>query len=441
MENSILAYSRQSLRIAVKKSLLDEDAKDKTVEIGKASTRSQGKALQTHEKTNQQKKNSIKRKAAGQGNKGKTKAAKVVKPEVDQTNQGGNKLEAKDSLETIKRKPAGQGNKGKTKAAKLVKPEVDRKNQGINKVKTKNSLETQPQSSDAKSSAVTEFTAQPQKGCTMRIKQQTKQIKKTKCISEVQIPVSELEQDATEITAAQPMQLDEPKTLAVASETAKDVSQSSQVADEHSQPFEARQKCELNKKINYPKTGELMKKKTKGLGRTLTKYGSIKFNITKPFSLKISSFSIGGIDGLISKGGLEYFSREASDIFCVQDLQTCQKKYLAELELGGYEVHWNLKEKTSGIGILTKVSPISINFETSYEELNRINSVMVMEFEQFILLNVFAPHAGPGLIDLKQKINWHTKFNEFVQEQKDETKPLIIAGNFRASLLEIGKNC
>jgi hypothetical protein len=174
--------------------------------------------------------------------------------------------------------------------------------------------------------------------------------------------------------------------------------------------------------------------------KTLTNYDSIDFGSNGNGDIKISSWSIDGINRLIQKGGMEFFHREQSDIFCLQNLKcSSEKEVKSKLTLDGYEGFFSLGIGYSGSGVLTKIKPLSVKFETEIEELDEVGSVMVLEFEKFQLVSVNAPTAGFGLKKLKKKLMWHDALNDFIDELSMLEKPLVITGNFQAALTEIGE--
>lgn len=209
-----------------------------------------------------------------------------------------------------------------------------------------------------------------------------------------------------------------------------------------SKPRKQRAAIELNALVNFDagwKDNQLHHEMKKLDIKTLTNYDSIDFGNNENM-LKISSWNIDGVDRLISRGGLEFFLREKSEVFCLQNLKCSNGKELrSKLSFDGYEAYFNLRVGLPGIGILTKIAPLSVIMETEVEELDEENSVMVMEFENFLLLCVAAPSAGFGLKKLEKKMSWQDSFNEYIEELQEQPKPLVIAGNFQTALHEIGK--
>lgn len=173
---------------------------------------------------------------------------------------------------------------------------------------------------------------------------------------------------------------------------------------------------------------------------TLTNYDLINFGSNGDGDFKISSWSIDGIKKLIEKSGMEFFHREKSDIFCLQNLKcSSEEEVKSKLMLDGYEAYFSLGIGLPGIGILTKLKPLSVRLETEIQELDEVGSVMVLEFEKFQLVSVNAPTAGFGLKKLKKKITWHNALNDYIDELSLLGKPLVITGNFQAALAEIGE--
>ena len=155
--------------------------------------------------------------------------------------------------------------------------------------------------------------------------------------------------------------------------------------------------------------------------------------------LKIFSWNVNGIRAVLRKGALQNFISEYQpDILCLQE--TKAKQGQAEVDLKEYEEIWNSAERPgySGTAIFTKIKPIStenyrINCKDDFGDLSTEGRVLVAEFKDFYLVNVYTPNSKPDLsrLNLRYK-NWDPKFLDLLKELEIK-KPVITCGDFNAA--------
>lgn len=110
---------------------------------------------------------------------------------------------------------------------------------------------------------------------------------------------------------------------------------------------------------------------------------------------KIATVNLNSISSAFRKGFSQYVSNIQSDIFCVQEtkLHENSAKGVDNYIIDGYESYFiNCEQKKgySGIGIYTKIKPISVRHGFDEPE----GRIMVMEFDKFYLVNVYGPNIG-----------------------------------------------
>lgn len=155
--------------------------------------------------------------------------------------------------------------------------------------------------------------------------------------------------------------------------------------------------------------------------------------------LKIFSWNVNGIRAVIRKGAFDKFILESQpDILCLQE--TKAKQGQAEIDLPEYEEIWNSAERAgySGTAIFTKIKPLStqnfkINVKDKFGDLGLEGRVLVAEFKDFYLVNVYTPNSKPDLSRLKLRYeDWDPKFLDLLRELEVK-KPVISCGDFNAA--------
>ena len=160
--------------------------------------------------------------------------------------------------------------------------------------------------------------------------------------------------------------------------------------------------------------------------------------------MRICSWNVNGIRAVLKKGALQSFISEYQpDILCLQE--TKAKQGQAEVDFPEYEEIWNSAERLgySGTAIFTKIKPVSIKdgiefkFEDKYGDLNKEGRVLVAEFKEFYLVNVYTPNSKPDLsrLNLREK-EWDPEFLNLLTTLERE-KPVIVCGDFNAAHEEI----
>ena len=155
--------------------------------------------------------------------------------------------------------------------------------------------------------------------------------------------------------------------------------------------------------------------------------------------LKIFSWNVNGIRAVLRKNALQNFVFEYQpDILCLQE--TKAKQGQAEIDFEEYEEIWNSAERPgySGTAIFTKIKPLStsdfeIKAKDKFGDLSLEGRVLVAEFKDFFLVNVYTPNSKPDLsrLDLRHK-TWDPKFLNLLKDLEMK-KPVITCGDFNAA--------
>ena len=108
----------------------------------------------------------------------------------------------------------------------------------------------------------------------------------------------------------------------------------------------------------------------------------------------------------------------------------------AEVDLPEYEKFFCSAEKKgySGTAVFTRKKPISVqkNFGDHTDE----GRAIILEYEEFFLINVYVPNAQDKLKRIDYRMKWEDDFLAFVNEL-DEKKPVIICGDMNVAKEEI----
>ena len=148
--------------------------------------------------------------------------------------------------------------------------------------------------------------------------------------------------------------------------------------------------------------------------------------------MKLISWNVNGLRACIQKGFLDFFGESNADFFCLQEtkLQAGQ----LQLELPGYEQYWNYAEKKgySGTAIFTKHTPLNVRYGIGIPELDTEGRVIILEYQEFFLVNCYTPNAQRGLERIDFRLQWEDAFRRCLMTL-DERKPVILCGDLNVA--------
>jgi len=152
--------------------------------------------------------------------------------------------------------------------------------------------------------------------------------------------------------------------------------------------------------------------------------------------MKILSWNVNGIRAVQKKGFLEWLARESPDILCVQETKAHPDQLdVFLLNPPGYHVYWNAAEKKgySGVATFTKQKPARVKKGFGNPWFDSEGRVIVTEFQEFAMLNIYFPNGGRSPERLKFKLEFYEETLAFVQKLKAEGKKVIISGDYNTA--------
>ena len=155
--------------------------------------------------------------------------------------------------------------------------------------------------------------------------------------------------------------------------------------------------------------------------------------------MKIISWNVNGIRSVQSKGFAETLARLDADCILLQETKAQADQIDKALEgIDGYHIYSNCAERKgyAGVTILSRHEPLQIIHDIGIAEHDQEGRVIVAEFEDFYLLNVYVPNSGEALARLDYRQSWDLEFLAYCQQLQGK-KPLIACGDFNVAHREI----
>ena len=164
--------------------------------------------------------------------------------------------------------------------------------------------------------------------------------------------------------------------------------------------------------------------------------------------MKIVSFNVAGLRAILKKQYFEDFLNNNdtnNDILCIQETKAQKEQVIIPDYINTkfpYR-YWNSTKGTSqrkglsGVSIWSKYEAIN---NLQYPEFDEEGRIICLEFEKFILINVYVPNSQS--FDSERyhfRDKWNTNFSNYISDLKIkfETKEIIICGDFNVAHLDI----
>lgn len=149
--------------------------------------------------------------------------------------------------------------------------------------------------------------------------------------------------------------------------------------------------------------------------------------------MKIATWNMNGYRSAEKINALENLvSNNDPDIICLQEIKMNDKLY-DELNYNTY-YNFAFKKGYSGSVVMTKIKPLNVVYDIGLERFDREGRFLLLEFEDFVLINIYIPHGG------RNKENHPYKFealDNLIKLIKGINKNLIICGDFNIAHTEL----
>ncbi len=154
--------------------------------------------------------------------------------------------------------------------------------------------------------------------------------------------------------------------------------------------------------------------------------------------MKLISWNVNGIRAVLKKGFLEFLERENPDVIVLQEVKAEREQVEHDFGALGWSVEWNAAEKKgySGVATLSRVPILSTSRGIGIDEHDHEGRVLITEFPDFQIVNVYTPNSQDQLQRLAYRTRWDEAFLTYMKELERE-KPVIFAGDLNVAHREI----
>lgn len=156
--------------------------------------------------------------------------------------------------------------------------------------------------------------------------------------------------------------------------------------------------------------------------------------------MRIYSWNVNGLRAVAKKNFLEWIGEENPDILCIQETKLQENQLEDNIKnIDGYYSYFSFAHKKgySGVATYTKEEPISVKHGISIERFDSEGRILITEFKDFILLNIYFPNGQRDEERLQYKLDFYEALFNYCDELVEAGKKLVICGDYNTAHNEI----
>jgi exodeoxyribonuclease III len=159
-------------------------------------------------------------------------------------------------------------------------------------------------------------------------------------------------------------------------------------------------------------------------------------NETLAMPKTLMSWNVNGIRAVRKKGFLDWLEAAQPDVLGLQETKISLDLITDDIKtVPGYHTYWACGEKKgySGVAILSKQEPLSVKYELGVPEYDREGRVIVAEYPEFTLFNIYFPNGQMNEERLAFKLGFYDACLAVFDDLVAAGKNVIICGDFNTA--------
>lgn len=157
--------------------------------------------------------------------------------------------------------------------------------------------------------------------------------------------------------------------------------------------------------------------------------------------MKIISWNVNGLRAVHKKGNLSEIFKNNPDILCLQETK-CEADQLPEevRDPAGYVSHFShskTRKGYSGVAVFSRTQPIKVEEGMGIKDMDQEGRLLVLYYEDFVLLNCYFPNGGGGPERLKYKLAFYDHFLAFIEKLRKKGHKVIVCGDVNTAHEEV----
>ena len=148
------------------------------------------------------------------------------------------------------------------------------------------------------------------------------------------------------------------------------------------------------------------------------------------------SWNVNGLRAVLNKDFVSVIKAEKPDILGLQETKLQEHQIPSELsELTGYRDFWSHAHRKgySGTAVLSAFEPLSVEYAIGVEEFDNEGRIVILEYERFILFNIYFPNGQKDDERLDYKLRFYDRMLEVMQAKRATGKMVIVTGDYNTA--------
>jgi len=157
-------------------------------------------------------------------------------------------------------------------------------------------------------------------------------------------------------------------------------------------------------------------------------------------TVKIISWNVNGLRAVVKKGFFDFIKNEKPDIFCLQETKAHEDQLGFDIKnFDDYTSFFSSSYKRgySGVATYTKIKPLSISNSIGEDDYDKEGRILITEFNNFSLLNIYFPNGQMGEERLNYKLHFYNHILEFLRKYSIKQPNIVICGDVNTAHKEI----
>ena len=152
--------------------------------------------------------------------------------------------------------------------------------------------------------------------------------------------------------------------------------------------------------------------------------------------MKLFSWNVNGVRAIEKKGFLDWMSSTLPDVLCIQETKAKFEQFPDTLqEIDGYYSYWHSAEKLgySGVATFCKEEPLHVQYGLGIDKYDREGRVLITEFENFLLYNIYFPNGQKDEFRLQYKLDFYNDLLAILNDQVESGTNVVVAGDWNTA--------
>ncbi|MGB2580678.1 MAG: exodeoxyribonuclease III [Minisyncoccia bacterium] len=149
--------------------------------------------------------------------------------------------------------------------------------------------------------------------------------------------------------------------------------------------------------------------------------------------MKLISWNVNGLRAIHKKGNFADILKKDADILCLQETKVEAEQLPDEVRAPkgyfAYFSHSKMRKGYSGVAVYSKIRPEKVEEGMGLKDMDKEGRLLVLYYQDFVLLNCYFPNGGGGPERLKYKLDFYDAFLGFTERLRKDGHKIIICGD------------